>query len=163
VFPSSLSFASIVAMPPKGTETQAQMKRRKHALFAPTLTGADLKARFQCMWAVETKAHPRTRVRAATDDGEVTKYPFFAVYFWCGLCPPFSDFFNDIMHTFNLRLLDLTPNAVTTMSIFAHLCENFAGVTPNTALFSHYFTPRVEKGEPLTAGVSWVSRQGTKE
>jgi hypothetical protein len=48
------------------------------------------------------------------------------------------------------------------MAIFAHLCENFAGITPNTALFRHYFTPRVEKGEPLTVGVSWISRQGAK-
>jgi hypothetical protein len=160
-------------MPPKGgkgkavkssgTEIQAQLKRQKHALFAPTLTGADLKAKFQGMWAVETRAHPKTRVRPATDNSKVNKYPFFAFYFWCGLCPPYSDFYNDVMYTFNLRLLDLTPNAVTTMAVFAHLCENFAGVTPNTALFRHYFTPRAEKGEPLTAGVSWVSRTGAKD
>jgi hypothetical protein len=46
-------------MPPKGekgktgkssrTETQAQVKRQKYALFAPTLTGADLKAKFRGM------------------------------------------------------------------------------------------------------------------
>src|SRR3954465_5343136 len=52
------------------------------------------------------------------------------------------------MNTFGFHLLDFTPNAVMTMAVFAHLCENFVGVHPNVALFRHFFTPRVERGEP---------------
>nr|XP_020184739.1 translation initiation factor IF-2-like [Aegilops tauschii subsp. strangulata] len=44
------------------------------------------------------------------------------------LCPPFSGFFIAIMYTFDLHLLDLTPYTVACMAIFAHLCENFAGL-----------------------------------
>ena len=59
--------------------------------------------------------------------------------------PPFSDFFNDIMHTYGFHLLDFTPNAVACMALFAHLYEGFTGVHPNTALFRHYFSPWIQK------------------
>src|SRR3954469_987018 len=55
------------------------------------------------------------------------------------------------MNTYGLHLLDFTPNVVLTMAVFAHLCENFVGIHPNVALFRHFFSPRVEKGEPLSA------------
>ena len=126
----------------KSTEAERLAElRRRFALFEPTLTAPDLKRRFQRMWAVETRAHPATRMRPAYAPDGPNQYPFFAAYFYCGLCPPFSDFFVDIMYSFNLNLLDFTPNAVTTMAVFAHLCENFAGVMPSTALFRHYFVP----------------------
>ena len=67
------------------------------------------------------------------------------------------------MYTYGLHLLDFTPNAVLTMAVFAHLCENFVGIHPNVALFRHYFMPRVEKGEPLSGGIAWISRVGKKE
>ena len=50
------------------------------------------------------------------------------------------------MHTYGFHLLDFTPNAVACMALFAHLCEGFAGVHPNTALFRHYFFPRIQPG-----------------
>ena len=107
--------------------------------------------------------HPATRVipAAFTDPGP-NRYPFFVDYFSCGLCPPFSDFFNDIMHTFGFHLLDFTPNAVACMALFTHLCEGFAGVLPNTALFRHYFYPRIQKGGMISGCVTWITRsQGT--
>ena len=67
------------------------------------------------------------------------------------------------MNTYGFRLLDFTPNAVLTMAVFAHLCENFVGVHPNVALFRHFFMPRVERGEPLSVGIAWISRVGKKE
>jgi hypothetical protein len=138
--------------------------RRKHIVFPSTLTRRELRERYYLFWSAETKAHPGTQVFApsATDLGP-NKYPFFTVYFYCGLCPPFSEFFCDIMNTYGFHLLDFTPNAVLTMAIFAHLCENFAGVNPSTALFRHYFIPRVEKGEPLSGGIAWISRTGKKD
>ena len=72
--------------------------------------------------------------------------------------PPFSDFFCDIMHTFGFRLLDFTPNAVACMAFFAHLCEGFAGVQPNTALFHHYFSPRIQSGGAISGCVTWIPR-----
>ena len=67
------------------------------------------------------------------------------------------------MNTYGFRLLDFTPNAVLTMAVFAHLCENFVRVHPNVALFRHFFIPRVERGEPLSGGIAWISRAGKKE
>jgi hypothetical protein len=159
-------------MPPKGDKgkTARSVKaerlvqlRRKHVIFAPTLTARDLKDRYQVMWAARTNTHPATRVHPPSAPGSPNKYPFFTAYFYCGLCPPFSEFFSDIMYTFGFHLLDFTPNAVTTMAVFAHLCENFAGVVPSTALFRHYIAPRVERGEPLSGGIAWVARLGKKE
>ena len=67
-------------------------------------------------------------------------------------------FLSDIMHTFGFRLLDFTPNAVAFMALFAHLCEGFAGVHPNTALFRHYFSPRIQPGGAISGCIAWVSR-----
>src|SRR3954467_4119336 len=138
--------------------------RKETATFPPQLDALRLKNGYRLFWSTATRAHPRTRVLPAIAQKLYpTGYPFFAVFFYCGLCPPFSEFFCDIMHTYNLHLLDFTPNAVLTMAVFAPLCENFVGVRPNVALFRHFFTPRVEKGEPLSGGVAWVSKTGKKE
>ena len=84
--------------------------------------------------------HPAMRVVPANCvEAALNRYPFFIDYFSCGLYPPFSDFFNDVMHTFGFHLLDFTPNAMSCMVLFAHLCEGFAGLVPNTTLFYHYF------------------------
>src|SRR4051812_25136450 len=138
--------------------------RTERATFPPQLDAVDLRDRFYLFWSTVTRAHPRTRVLPADAQRKYpTGYPFFAVFFSCGLCPPFSQFFCDIMNTYGFHLLDFTPNAVLTMAVFAHLCENFVGVHPNVALFRHFFSPRVEKGEPLSGGVAWISKTGKKE
>ena len=138
--------------------------RKERAIFSPQLGVQELREYFYLFWATETRAHPRTRVLpAAASELAPNGYPFFALFFYCGLCPPFSEFFCDIMNTYGLRLLDFTPNAVLTMAVFAHLCENFVGVHPSVALFRHFFIPRVERREPLAGGIAWISRVGKKE
>lgn len=144
-------------------ESKLAKMRKEHVVFPPVLDADTLKERYRPMWARETKAHPATRVSPASSGGGRGKYHFFADYFYCGLCPPFSDFFNDIMFTYGFQLLDFTPNAATCMSVFAHLCENFAGVVPSTALFRHYFYPRIQKGEALSGSITWISRAWTME
>ena len=117
--------------------------RTKSAFFFPsTVDVQELRASFKPLWGVKTggedSGHPATRIiPAARADPASNRYPFFVDYFSCGLCPPFSDFFCDVMRTFGFRLLDFTPNAVACMAFFAHLCEVFATVQPNTALFHH--------------------------
>src|SRR3989337_2350952 len=129
--------------------------RRENPVFPSTLTRRELRDRFYLFWSAETKAHPGTRAFAPSAKGlGPNKYPFFTVFFYCGLCPPFSEFFCDIMNTYGFHLLDFTPNAVLTMAGFAHLCENFVGVNPSTALFRHYFIPRAENGESLSGRIA---------
>src|SRR3954464_9757987 len=146
------------------TSAVTNPRQKGTATFPPQLNALVLRDKYRLFWSTKTRAHPCTRVLpAAAQKQYPTGYPFFAVFFYCGLCPPYSEFFCDIMYTYNIHLLDFTPNAVLTMAVFAHLCENFVGVRPNVALFRHFFAPRVEKGEPLSGGVAWVSRTGKKE
>lgn len=140
--------------------------RKNRVLFLPELTPKALREEFYLYWSTQTRAHPQTLVLSA----EASKskrcpegYYFFPVFFYCGLCPPFSDFLCEIMNTYGFHLLDFTPNAVLTMAVFAHLYEDFVGILPNVALFRHYFTPRAEKGEPLAGGIAWTSQIGMKE
>jgi hypothetical protein len=161
----SISICAVPMAPKMSVEAERQMElRKKHVVFPPTLTREELWSKYYLFWATKTSAHPKTLVLpGSSNSGPGNKYHFFAVYFWCGLCSPFSDFFRDIMITFGLHLLDFTPNAVMTMAIFAHLCENFVGVYPSTALFRHYFAPRVEKGAPLSGCIAWVTKTGMKK
>src|SRR4051812_48582364 len=127
--------------------------RRERATFPPQLDAVELRDKFYLFWSTVTRAHPRTRVLPAVARKKYsTGYPFFAVFFYCGLCPPFSQFFCDIMNTDGFHLLDFTPNAVLTMAVFAHLCENFVGVHPNVALFRHFFLRGWRKESPYPAG-----------
>ena len=87
--------------------------RKKHVIFAMTLDKSTLIERYMCMWGRKMRAHPASRVLPASVKGGPDKFPFVAAYFYCGLCPPFSDFFIDIMYTYGFHLLDFTPNAMT--------------------------------------------------
>ena len=118
------------------------MLLKERAVFPPKLATRELRENYYLFWSTETRAHPRTKVlSAAASELAPNGYPYFALFFYCGLCPPFSEFFCDIMNTYGFHLLDFTPNAVLTMAVFAHLCENFVGVYPNVALFRHFFMP----------------------
>ena len=74
--------------------------RKKHALFVLMVDALTLREKFKPLWGRETSGHPATKIipaRFAKPGSD--KDPFFVDYFSCGLCPPFSDFFNDIMYT----------------------------------------------------------------
>ena len=74
--------------------------RKKRALFHTAIDVLTLKDEFMCLWGKETTGHPATKVIPAPfAKPGLDIYPFFVDYFSCGLCPPFSHFFNDIMHT----------------------------------------------------------------
>ena len=132
-------------------------------LLYSTVDAVHLRDNFRPLWGRKTgresTGHLATRV-IPTDCAKAApnRYPFFVDYFSCGLCPPFSDFFNDIMHIYGFHLLDFIPNAMACMALFAHLCEGFAGVLPSTALFRHYFYPRIQKGGAISGCVTWIPR-----
>nr|AAT07579.1 unknown protein [Oryza sativa Japonica Group] len=65
---------------------------------------------------------------------------FFLSFAMAGLVPPFSTFFMDILEFYDLQMAHLTPNAIMTLAIFAHLCEMFIGVRPSLRLFRWFFT-----------------------
>ena len=129
-------------------ESESAARRTQLAYFPSTVDVFELRDCFKPLWGCktggETTGHPATRViPAAFAEAGPNRYPFFVDYFSCGLCPPFSDFFNDIMHTYGFHLLDFTPNAMACMVFFAHLCEGFAGLLPSMTLCRPYFYPRI--------------------
>jgi hypothetical protein len=139
-----------------------EQRRRDNVIFTPlTLDKNTLIERYAYMWGRDTKDHKAAVVLPADDRVPGDAYPFFCAYFYCGLVPPFSDFFVELVYTFGFRLLDFTPNAMTTLAVFAHLCENFVGVVPNVDLFRHFFVPRIE-GDALSGSVTWIPRAKTK-
>lgn len=66
------------------------------------------------------------------------------------------------MNVYGFHLLYFTPNAMATMSIFVHLCENFVGVKPNVDLFRHYFVPQVEGRAYRSRVISWMPHVARK-
>ena len=94
-------------------ESELVEMRMQRALFTSTVDALTLRDMFRPLWGRETSGHPATRIVPAdfTEAG-TNRYPFFVDFFSCGLCPPFSNFFNDVMRTYGFRLLDLTPNTV---------------------------------------------------
>nr|ABF95743.1 retrotransposon protein, putative, unclassified [Oryza sativa Japonica Group] len=65
---------------------------------------------------------------------------FFLPFAMAGLVPPFSSSFMDVLEFYDLQMAHLTPNAMMTLAIFAHLCEMFIGVRPSLRLFRWFFT-----------------------
>ena len=66
----------------------------------------------------------------------------FTSYVAAGLVPPFSTFFLQILNTFGIQLVHLSPNSVVILAVFAHFCEMFVGVPPSVTLFRHFFVLR---------------------
>lgn len=81
----------------------------------------------------------------------------FSCFLEAGLVPPFSDFFLQIMVEYRLLMMQLHPNAVTVMVVFAHFCENFLGVLPFVPLFWHFYIPRIEN-KNISGSVTWHLR-----
>ena len=132
-------------------ESELAARRMQLAYFPSTVDAVHLKNFFLPLWGRKTTGHTATRVVPAdfAKDGP-NRYPLFVDFFSCRLCPPFSDFFNNVMHTYGFHLLDLTPNVVACLALFAHLCEGFAWVLPSTMLFRHYFYPRIQRGGAIS-------------
>ena len=72
----------------------------------------------------ETNEHGVTRMEPAGSRriGE-GYYPIFLHSLFAGLVPPFSDFLEAILETYQIQLLHLHPNSILILSIFAYLCE----------------------------------------
>nr|AAV43846.1 hypothetical protein [Oryza sativa Japonica Group]AAV43950.1 hypothetical protein [Oryza sativa Japonica Group] len=75
---------------------------------------------------------------------------FFLSFAMAGLVPPFSSFFMDVLELYDLQMAHLTPNAVMTLAIFAHLCEMFIRVRPSLRLFRSGTTGRATGSTPLS-------------
>jgi hypothetical protein len=60
-------------------------------------------------------------------------------HLFCGVGFPLSKFSPDVLEYFKIQLIDLAPNSVTFMSIFAHLCRVFLEIEHTLDLFLQFF------------------------
>ena len=134
---------------------------KRHALFPSIYAGAAEKLQAARFGAVGSKAtadapaHVATEVLPPSETRTTKQIPIFDIFMRMGLVPPFSDFFLEVLRTYELTLLHLTPSAILDLSVFAYTYEAFVGVTPSVALFRHFFYPRVGKEGWLGGGVTF--------
>jgi hypothetical protein len=75
-------------------------------------------------------------------------FVFFSAYALAGLVPPLSSFFLMLLEFYGLQLHHLSPNSITLVAIFIHLCEMFVGVRPPVRLFRRFFVMKAASQRP---------------
>lgn len=71
----------------------------------------------------------------------------------CGLRMDASDFLLSVLGHYGIEWFHLTPNSITALSIFAHLCEAYLGEPPTVEVFAHFYRLyHNNKGETTTLG-----------
>ena len=81
--------------------------------------------------------------------GEVV---IFSEHLFRGLTPPGNLFFRQLLDFYKLRIHDLAPNSVLTLSNFVTLCEHYLQIEPDLDLWLELFycNPQPEtSGGPL--------------
>jgi hypothetical protein len=79
-------------------------------------------------------------------------FVFFSAYALAGLVPPVSSFFLMLLEFYGLQLQHLSPNSITLVAIFVHLCEIFVGVRPSVRLFRRFFVMKAASQRPPLIG-----------
>jgi hypothetical protein len=79
-------------------------------------------------------------------------FVFFSAYALAGLVPPVSSFFLMLLKFYGLQLQHLSPNSLTLVAIFVHLCEMFMGVRPSVRLFRCFFVMKAASQRPPLIG-----------
>jgi hypothetical protein len=86
-------------------------------------------------------------------------FVFFSAYALARLVPPVSSFFLMLLEFYGLQLQHLSPNSITLVAIFVHLCEMFVGVRPLVRLFRRFFIMKAaSQRPPLISGYYFTRR-----
>jgi hypothetical protein len=80
------------------------------------------------------------------------EFIFFAVDALAGLVPSLSSFFLTLLEYYGLQLQHLSPNSITLVAIFVHLCEMYVGVWPSVRLFRRFFVLKAASTCPPLIG-----------
>jgi hypothetical protein len=95
------------------------------------------------------QAKARDRITGQHGAGD---FVFFSTYTLVGLVSPLSSFFLTLLEFFGFQLQHLSPNTITLVAVFAHLCEMFMGVRPSVQLFWRFFIVKVVSQHPPLIG-----------
>jgi hypothetical protein len=85
------------------------------------------------------------------DRGETIVY---ASFFERGLGLPVSKFLRELLNFYNIELVNLTPNGLSHITFFVHMCEAFLGMEPDFRLFRYFFRlkPHPSRENPNICG-----------
>jgi hypothetical protein len=86
-------------------------------------------------------------------------FVFFSMYAPAGLVPPVSSFFLMLLEFYGLQLQHLSPNSITLVAIFVHLCEMFVGVRSSARLFRRFFIMKAASQCPPLIGGYYFTRR----
>jgi hypothetical protein len=84
---------------------------------------------------------------------------FFAAYALAGLVPLLSSFFLMLLEYYGLQLQHLSPNSITLVAIFVHLCKMYVGVWPSVRLFRCFFVLKAASTRPPLIGGHYFQRR----
>ncbi|KAE8817878.1 retrotransposon unclassified [Hordeum vulgare] len=165
--PTIIPRSSVAPLPRQssdGARRQAEVEAQGPAPARPLLEcvlSKDVDLAPVLPWTVaESNEYRRTPIWPGTiEEWPASKavYRFFLHNIFAGLVPPFSSFFTAILNHYGIQALQLQPNSVLLLSIFAFYCEAFLGVQPSVALFRHFFSLRLHDDAHLLACVSFVA------
>jgi hypothetical protein len=86
-------------------------------------------------------------------------FVFFSAYALAGLVPPVSSFFLMLLEFYGLQLQHLSPNSITLVAIFIHLCDMFVRVQPLVRLFRRFFVMKAASQHPSLIGGYYFARR----
>ena len=107
--------------------------------------------------ASNTNEHKATRMKPASYGSERSDghYPIFLHSLFAGLVPPFADFLEAILETYQIQLLHLHPNSILILAIFAYLCEAYIGIRPSMEFFRNFYALRNTASSEVAGCVSF--------
>jgi hypothetical protein len=87
-------------------------------------------------------------------DKNPDEIPAFARFVERGLALPASDFFKGLLNYYGIEYLNLNPNGIFHVFIFAQFCEAFLGIKPHSVLFRKFFRvkPQPSTNDPKVVG-----------
>jgi hypothetical protein len=79
-----------------------------------------------------------------------------------GFGVPLDDFLRGLLHFYHIMLVHLTPNSITIIATFIHLCEVYFGIAPHFHLWRHFFELKKTSKGVIVGSVSFMLRWNMK-
>lgn len=103
-------------------------------------------------WRVPIKDEIRTLPNMKDDEDQFVV--LYLAHILHGLRVDASKFLVSVLAHYGIEWYHLTPNSITVLSIFAHLCEAFMAAAPTLGVFVHFYRlyPNLQGGTMATLG-----------
>ena len=71
--------------------------------------------------------------------GEIVQIPVFQAFCECGFRLSAHPFLTLVLEHFQVELVNLVPNSITMLGVFAYLCEAYLGILVDLELFQYFY------------------------